>query len=74
MLRILYYLCKKSGKISTKKGGGLIMRHGRIIHILRYCRAVVVCRHAVHFSLRSPRRSFTTSDGRVMVDSSKSWL
>ena len=36
MLRILYYLCKKSGKISTKKGGGLIIRHGHIIRILRY--------------------------------------
>ena len=37
MLRLLYYLYKKSGKISTKKGGGLIIRHGRIIRILRYC-------------------------------------
>ena len=36
MLRLLYYRYKKSGKISTKKGGGLIIRHGRIIHILRY--------------------------------------
>ena len=24
MLHILYYLCKKSGKISTKKGGGIL--------------------------------------------------
>ena len=35
MLRLLYYRYKKSGKISTKKGGGLIIRHGRIIRILR---------------------------------------
>ena len=33
MLRLLY---KKSGKISTKRRGGLIIRHGRIIRILRY--------------------------------------
>ena len=39
MLRILYYLCTKSGKISAKKGGGLILRHGRIIRILRYIAA-----------------------------------
>ena len=36
MLHLLYYRYKKSGKISTKKGGGLIIRHGRIIRILRY--------------------------------------
>ena len=36
MLRILYYLCKKSGKISAKKGGGLILHHGRTLHVLRY--------------------------------------
>ena len=36
MLRLLYYRYKKSGKISTKKGGGLIIRHGRILRILRY--------------------------------------
>ena len=51
---MLYYLCTKSGKISTnrwayallpmheigqnqhEKGGGLVLRHGRIIRILRY--------------------------------------
>ena len=33
MLRLLYYHYKKSGKISTKKGGGLIIRHGRIIRM-----------------------------------------
>ena len=38
MLRLLYYLYKKSVKISTKKGCGLIIRHGRIIRILRYIR------------------------------------
>ena len=42
MLRILYYLCKKSGKISTKKGGGLIIRHGRIIRILRYYTCMII--------------------------------
>ena len=31
MLRILYYLCTKSGKISAKKGGGLTLRHGRTL-------------------------------------------
>ena len=36
MLRLLYYRYKKTGKISTKKGGGRLIRHGRIIHILRY--------------------------------------
>ena len=36
MLRILYYLCTKSGKISAKKGGGLTLRHGRTLRILRY--------------------------------------
>ena len=36
MLSLLYYRYKKSGKISRKKGGGLIIRHGRIIRILRY--------------------------------------
>ena len=36
MLRILYYLCTKSGKISAKKGGGLTSRHGRTLRILRY--------------------------------------
>ena len=36
MLRLLYYRYKKSGKISTKKGGGVIIRHGRIIRILWY--------------------------------------
>ena len=36
MLRLLYYRYKKSGKIRTKKGGGLIIRHGRIIRILRH--------------------------------------
>ena len=36
MLRLLYYRYKKSGKISTKRGGGLIIRHGHIIRILRY--------------------------------------
>ena len=47
MLRILYYLCKKLGKISTKKGGGLILRHGRILHILRYTRIHThKCTHA----------------------------
>ena len=30
------YLCKKLGKISVKRGGGLILRHGRILRILRY--------------------------------------
>ena len=34
--RMLSLFYKKSGKISTKKGGGLIIRHGRIIRILRY--------------------------------------
>ena len=34
-------LCKKLGKISTKKGGGLIIRHGRIIRILRYMSVTV---------------------------------
>ena len=33
MLRIL---CTKSGKISAKKGGGLTLRHGRTLRILRY--------------------------------------
>ena len=45
MLRILYYLCKK---FSTKKGGGLIIRHGRIIRILRYVQ---------RSSLREPRET-----------------
>ena len=31
--RMLRNLCMKSGKISTKKGGGLIIRHGRILRI-----------------------------------------
>ena len=35
MLGILYQ-CTKSGKISTTKGGGPILRHGCIIRILRY--------------------------------------
>ena len=29
-------ITRNRGKISTKKGGGLIIRHGRIICILRY--------------------------------------
>ena len=40
MLRILYYLCTKSGKISAKKGGGLTLRHGRTLRILRYSQGV----------------------------------
>ena len=40
MLRVLYYLCKKSGKISAKNGGGLILHHGRILRIVRYATVV----------------------------------
>ena len=43
MLHLPYYRYKKSGKISTKKGGGLIIRHGRIIRILRYRRRRQLC-------------------------------
>ena len=42
MLRLLYYHYKKSGKISTKKGGGLIICHGRIIRILQYTKYILV--------------------------------
>ena len=35
MLRILHYLCTKSGKISTRKGGGLILRPRCILRILQ---------------------------------------
>ena len=41
MLRILYYLCTKSGKISAKKGGGLTLRHVRTLRNLRYLLPVV---------------------------------
>ena len=47
MLRILYYLCTKSGKISAKKGGGLTLRHGRTLRILRYIRILTAT--AVHW-------------------------
>ena len=43
MLRLLY---KKTGKISTKKGGGRLIRHGRIIRILRYY--IYACYNFVH--------------------------
>ena len=36
MLRILYYRDTYNRAISAKKGGGLILHHGRIIRILRY--------------------------------------
>ena len=42
MLSIHYYLCTKSGKISMKKGGGLILRHGCVIRILRY---IIIVNH-----------------------------
>ena len=50
MLRLLYYRYKKLGKISTRKGGGLIIRHGRIIRILRY----ILNNGQLHFDPHQP--------------------
>ena len=36
------------GKISTKKGGGLILHHGCILRILRYT-AIMLVEHSKHF-------------------------